>query len=167
MVNARDELGSDLVPDHLTELHDGAFYGWPYSPFGDPVDARVQPPRPDLLARARMPDDALGPHTASLGLAGTAGNRLPPADAEGMFIGPHGSWNHRPHSGYKVVFVGFRQGRPQGLPVDVLTGFLDARGHALGRHRPAGARPALAGRGRGVRPARRRRPDLVRRVAAA
>jgi len=133
VVNERDELGSDLVPDYLTEVHDGAFYGWPYSYFGSNIDARVQPPRPDLVARARMPDYALGPHTASLGLADAAGNRLPPAYAEGMFIGQHGSWNRRPHSGYKVVFVGFRQGRPQGLPVDVLTGFLDEDGHALGR----------------------------------
>ncbi len=133
VVNERDELGSDLVPDYLTELHDGAFYGWPYSYFGDRVDSRVQPPRPDLVAQVRVPDYALGPHTASLGLADAAGNRLPPAYAEGMFIGQHGSWNRRPHSGYKVVFVGFRQGRPQGLPVDVLTGFLDEDGQAMGR----------------------------------
>ncbi len=133
VVNERDELGSDLVPDYLTEVHDGAFYGWPYSYFGTRVDDRVQPPRPDLVAQARVPDYALGPHTAPLGLANAAGNRLPPAFAEGLFVGLHGSWNRRPHSGYKVVFVGFQQGRPQGLPVDVLTGFLDADGQAMGR----------------------------------
>jgi len=132
-VNERDELGSDLVPDYLTAVHDGAFYGWPYSWYGDHVDARVQPPRPDLVARARVPDYALGPHTASLGLAWSGGTTLPAAYAQGMFVGQHGSWNRRPHSGYKVVFVPFTQGRPSGLPLDVLTGFLSADGRAYGR----------------------------------
>ena len=132
-VNERDEIGSDLVPDYMTSVRDGGFYGWPYSYYGGHVDARVQPPRPDLVQRALVPDYALGAHTASLGLAWSGGNRLPAVFAEGMFVGQHGSWNRRPHSGYKVVFVPFRQGRPSGPPVDVLTGFLDAEGNALGR----------------------------------
>ena len=131
-VNERDELGSDLVPDYLTSVRDGAFYGWPYSYFGQHVDARAQPARPALVAAAVVPDYALGPHTASLGLASAAGSRLA-AFHDGMFIGQHGSWNRNPHSGYKVVFVPFRDGTPTGLPVDVLTGFLDAEGHAMGR----------------------------------
>jgi glucose/arabinose dehydrogenase len=133
-VNERDELGSDLVPDYMTAVRDGAFYGWPYSYFGDHVDTRVEPQRPDLVARAVVPDYALGPHTASLGLAfadGAAG--LPAQFRDGAFVGQHGSWNRRPPSGYKVIFVPFRNGRPAGDPVDVLTGFLDAEGDALGR----------------------------------
>lgn len=132
-VNERDEIGSDLVPDYMTSVRDGGFYGWPYSYYGGHVDARVQPPRPDLVQRAIVPDYALGAHTASLGLAWSAGNQLPAVFAEGMFVGQHGSWNRRPHSGYKVIFVPFSQGWPSGRPVDVLTGFLDAEGHALGR----------------------------------
>ncbi len=134
-VNERDELGSDLVPDYMTSVRRGAFYGWPYSYFGQTVDARVEPPRPDLVATAVVPDYALGPHTASLGLAWSGENRFGPAFASGMFIGQHGSWNRRPRSGYKVVFVPFAAGRPAGLPVDVLTGFLDgdeARGRPVG-----------------------------------
>jgi len=142
-VNERDELGSDLVPDYLTAVHDGAFYGWPYSWYGEHVDIRVQPPRPDLVARARVPDYALGPHTASLGLAWSGGTTLPGVYAQGMFVGQHGSWNRRPHSGYKVVFVPFVNGRPSALPLDVLTGFLSPEGRALGR--PVGV--ALDGRG--------------------
>lgn len=133
VVNERDEIGSDLVPDYLTSVRDGAFYGWPYSYFGQTVDARVQPQKPELVAKALVPDFALGSHVAALGLAAAQGNRLPPAFAEGMFIGEHGSWNRDPPSGYKVVFVPFRDGRPAGVPVDVLTGFLDDRGRALGR----------------------------------
>ena len=133
VVNERDELGSDLVPDYLTAVLDGAFYGWPYSWFGSHVDQRVQPPRPDLVAQARVPDYALGPHTSSLGLAWSGGTTLPAAYAQGMFIGQHGSWNRRPHSGYKVVFVPFALGRPTGLPQDVLTGFLSPDGKAYGR----------------------------------
>jgi glucose/arabinose dehydrogenase len=136
VVNERDELGSDLVPDYLTSVRDGAFYGWPYSYFGQHVDERVKPARPDLVAKALVPDYALGPHTASLGLASSEGNTLPPEFARGMFIGQHGSWNRRPHSGYKVIFVPFEGGKATGAPIDVLTGFLSAEGHALGR--PAG-----------------------------
>ena len=121
-VNERDELGSDLVPDYMTSVREGAFYGWPYSYFGDVVDARVQPQRPDLVARAVVPDYALGPHTASVGLAwAEAGVVAPEA---GMVVGQHGSWNRKPRSGYRVVFVPFADGRPDGMPVDLLTGFL-------------------------------------------
>ncbi|MBA3478876.1 MAG: sorbosone dehydrogenase family protein [Lautropia sp.] len=133
VVNERDEIGSDLVPDYLTSVKDGAFYGWPYSYFGAKVDERVEPQRPDLVAKAIKPDYALGPHTASLGLASAEGSRLTPALSSGMFIGQHGSWNRKPHSGYKVVFVPFRDGRPAGEPVDVLTGFLTEKGEAQGR----------------------------------
>jgi glucose/arabinose dehydrogenase len=133
VVNERDEIGSDLVPDYLTSVRDGAFYGWPYSYYGQNVDVRVKPPRPDLVARAVSPDYALGSHVAPLGLAFSDGKALPPALASGAFVGEHGSWNRIPHSGYKVVFVPFAQGRPAGLPVDVLTGFLSAEGHAYGR----------------------------------
>ena len=133
VVNERDELGSDLVPDYLTSVRDGAFYGWPYSYFGQNVDTRVEPAQPQQVATATVPDYALGPHTASLGLASAAGNKLPASFAEGMFIGQHGSWNRRPHSGYKVIFVPFVDGRPVGLPVDVLSGFLSEAGDALGR----------------------------------
>lgn len=132
-VNERDELGSDLVPDYMTSLRDGGFYGWPYSYFGDHVDERVKPPRPDLVQRAIVPDYALGPHTASLGLAWSAGSKLPAPFTQGMFVGQHGSWNRRPLSGYKVIFVPFRDGKPAGSPVDVLTGFVDAEGNARGR----------------------------------
>ena len=132
-VNERDELGSDLVPDYMTSVRDGAFYGWPYSYFGQHVDERVKPPRPELVATAIPPDYALGPHTASLGLASSAGTTLPATFANGMFIGQHGSWNRRPHSGYKVIFVPFESGKPSGVPVDVLTGFLSEEGTALGR----------------------------------
>jgi glucose/arabinose dehydrogenase len=134
VVNERDELGSDLVPDYLTALTDGGFYGWPYSYFGRNVDERVQPQRPDLVAQAIRPDYALGPHTASLGLAFADGSTALPAQfGYGVFIGQHGSWNRRPHSGYKVIFVPFSAGRPAGMPVDVLTGFLSQDGQAYGR----------------------------------
>jgi glucose/arabinose dehydrogenase len=133
VVNERDELGSDLVPDYLSSVRDGAFYGWPYSYYGQHVDERVKPPRPDLVATAIAPDFALGPHVAPLGLANSAGTSLPVAYANGMFVGEHGSWNRRPHSGYKVVFVPFAGGRPAGVPVDVLTGFLNEGGEAQGR----------------------------------
>jgi len=133
VVNERDELGSDLVPDYLTSVRDGGFYGWPYSYYGQHVDARVTPQRPDLVAQAITPDYALGPHTASLGLASSAGTTLPAVFANGMFIGQHGSWNRRPHSGYKVIFVPFTNGKPSGAPVDVLTGFLSKEGNAYGR----------------------------------
>ena len=133
-VNERDELGSDLVPDYMTSVRDGGFYGWPYSYFGQHVDTRVDPPRPDLVAMAISPDYALGPHTASLGLASAHGTSLPPPFQRGMFVGQHGSWNRRPHSGYKVIFVPFSGGKPAAGPVvDVLTGFITAAGDALGR----------------------------------
>jgi glucose/arabinose dehydrogenase len=133
VVNERDELGSDLVPDYLTSVRDGGFYGWPYSYYGPHVDERVTPPRPDLVATAIAPDYALGPHTAPLGLASSAGTTLPEVFTKGMFIGQHGSWNRRPHSGYKVIFIPFDSGNPSGEPVDVLTGFLSGDGNALGR----------------------------------
>jgi glucose/arabinose dehydrogenase len=134
VVNERDEIGSDLVPDYLTSVRDGAFYGWPWSYFGAVVDARVQPARPDRVSTAVAPDYALGPHTASLGLAWAAGNTLGPAFGTGMFVGQHGSWNRRPLAGYKVVFVPFAGDRPTGAqPVDVLAGFVDAEGKARGR----------------------------------
>ena len=132
VVNERDELGSDLVPDYLTSVQAGAFYGWPYSYFGSHVDTRVQPPRPDLVARAVVPDYALGAHTASLGLAWSDGRALP-GFGPGMVIGQHGSWNRKPLSGYKVVFVPFDGARPAGLPRDLLTGFLTEDGRARGR----------------------------------
>lgn len=132
-VNERDELGSDLVPDYMTSVKDGGFYGWPWSYYGQHVDTRVKPANPEMVAKAIVPDYALGPHTASLGLASAKGNALPPQFAEGMFVGQHGSWNRKPHSGYKVVFVPFSDGKPVGKPVDVLTGFLSDDGKALGR----------------------------------
>lgn len=132
-VNERDEIGGDLVPDYMTAVRDGAFYGWPYSYYGQHLDPRVQPQRPDLVARAIPPDYALGAHTASLGLAFSSGDALPMRFREGAFVGQHGSWNRRPPSGYRVVFVPFAGGRPAGAPIDVLTGFRDASGDALGR----------------------------------
>ena len=133
VVNERDELGSDMVPDYLTSVRDGAFYGWPYSYYGQHVDIRVKPQRPDLVATAIAPDYALGTHTAPLGLASSVGTTLPAVFANGMFVGQHGSWNRRPHSGYKVIFVPFENGRPSGAPIDVLTGFLSEKGTAYGR----------------------------------
>ncbi len=133
VVNERDELGSDLVPDYMTSVRDGGFYGWPYSYYGQHVDERVTPQRPELVARAIVPDYALGPHTAPLGLASSDGATLPAPLVSGMFIGQHGSWNRRPHSGYKVIFVPFESGKPSGVPVDVLTGFLSEEGNAYGR----------------------------------
>ena len=132
-VNERDELGSDLVPDYMTSVRDGAFYGWPYSYYGQHVDTRVNPRRPDKVATALAPDYALGAHTASLGLAFYNAALLPKKYAGGAFIGQHGSWNRKPHSGYKVVFVPFADGRPAGPLQDVLTGFLTAEGNANGR----------------------------------
>ena len=133
VVNERDEIGSDLVPDYLTSVRDGGFYGWPYSYYGQHVDERAQPQQPALVASAIAPDYALGPHTASLGLVSSVGTSLPARFASGMFIGQHGSWNRRPHSGYKVIFVPFEAGKPAGEPSDVLTGFLSAEGNAFGR----------------------------------
>lgn len=134
VVNERDELGSDLVPDYLTSVREGGFYGWPYSYYGRHVDERVQPQNPQMVEKAIVPDYALGPHTASLGLVGSEHSRLPAPFQKGMFIGQHGSWNREPKSGYKVVFVPFRNGKPDGMPIDVVTGFLDdAAEYAYGR----------------------------------
>ncbi|MCD6040785.1 MAG: sorbosone dehydrogenase [Burkholderiales bacterium] len=124
VVNERDELGSDLVPDYLTAVREGGFYGWPYSYYGATIDERVEPQRPDLVAKAIKPDYALGNHVAPLGLA---------FSQDGAYIGQHGSWNRRPPSGYNVVFVPFRDGRPAGQPVEVLGGFLNEKGEAYGR----------------------------------
>jgi glucose/arabinose dehydrogenase len=122
------------VPDYLTSVQDGGFYGWPYSYYGQHVDQRVVPQRADLVAKAIAPDYALGPHTASLGMASSLGTSLPAAFNNGMFIGQHGSWNRRPHSGYKVIFVPFADGKPSGeAPLDVLTRFLSEDGDAFGR----------------------------------
>jgi glucose/arabinose dehydrogenase len=132
-VNERDEIGSDLVPDYMTSVREGGFYGWPYSYYGQHVDVRARPPRPDLVASAIAPDYALGAHTASLGLAFNTGRLLPAHYAGGAFVGQHGSWNRVPPSGYRVVHVAFRAGRPVGPVEEVLTGFLDSAGHAQGR----------------------------------
>ncbi|MBD9463679.1 PQQ-dependent sugar dehydrogenase [Pseudomonas sp. Pdm06] len=132
-VNERDEIGSDLVPDYITSVKDGAFYGWPYSYYGQHVDVRVEPQNPALVAKAIAPDYAVGPHTASLGLTFAEGSALPAPFTEGAFVGQHGSWNRKPHSGYKVIFVPFNGGKPVGQPVDVLTGFLNADEKAQGR----------------------------------
>jgi glucose/arabinose dehydrogenase len=149
VANERDELGSDLVPDYLTSVRDGAFYGWPWSYYGNHVDTRVEPPQPAQVARAVAPDFALGAHVAALGLATAGGGASAPlvralgvaglpaataaAEQQGMFIGLHGSWNRRPRSGYKVVYVPFNGARPAGGMVDVLDGFVDADGNARGR----------------------------------
>ena len=142
-VNERDEIGSDLVPDYMTSVKDGGFYGWPYSYYGQHVDERVKPPRSDLVAKAISPDYALGPHAASLGLVFYDGKLLPSHYANGAFVGQHGSWNRRPPSGYKVIFVPFANGRPAGDAEDILTGFLSADGDAYGR--PVGVTMDKAG----------------------
>jgi glucose/arabinose dehydrogenase len=133
VANERDEIGSDLVPDYLTSVKEGAFYGWPYSYYGQHVDVRVKPPRPDLVAKAIPPDYALGAHVAALGLTFAEGARLGPLFTNGAFIGQHGSWNRKPLSGYNVVYVPFAKGKPNGKPVEVLGGFVDKNGDALGR----------------------------------
>jgi hypothetical protein len=132
-VNERDELGSDLVPDYMTAVRDGAFYGWPYSYYGNHIDTRARPPNPGLVEKAIAPDYALGAHTASLGLASSQGTTLPARFEHGMFVGQHGSWNRRPRSGYKVIFVPFTDGVPSGDPADVLIGFVKENGDAMGR----------------------------------
>jgi len=129
-VNERDELGSDLVPDYMTSVEDGGFYGWPYSYFGQHVDTRVEPQRPDLVEKALVPNYALGPHTAALGLAfAPPGSRFP----YGAYVGQHGSWNREPPSGYQVVFVPFANGEPSGVMTPILTGFLNENDEAQGR----------------------------------
>ena len=132
-VNERDELGDHVPPDYMTALHDGGFYGWPFSYYGQYIDDRVKPQNPTLVATALVPDYALGAHTASLGLAWSGSVDLPSRFREGMFVGQHGSWNRKRLSGYKVIFVPFANGRPAGPPIDVLTGFLDSENHAQGR----------------------------------
>ena len=133
VVNERDEIGSDLVPDYLTSVKEGAFYGWPWSYWGGVVDARVTPQQPERVAKALAPDYALGAHVAPLGLVFSHARGMPPEFANGAFIGEHGSWNRKPKSGYKVVFVPFIGGKPSGPPVDILTGFLSADEKAHGR----------------------------------
>jgi glucose/arabinose dehydrogenase len=131
--NERDEIGADTPPDFLTTVEDGAFYGWPFSYWGQHVDVRVKPPRPDLVSRATVPDYGLGPHTASLGLVFYRGAAFPPNYRGGAFVGQHGSWNRQPLSGYRVVFVPFADGRPQ-MPAQVfLTGFLNRDNKIQGR----------------------------------
>lgn len=133
VVNERDEIGGDLVPDYMTSVQDGGFYGWPYSYFGKHVDARVTPQRPDLVAKAIVPDYALGSHTGSLGLTFSDSANLGPGLAHGAFVGQHGSWNRKPFSGYRVIFVPFRDDKPSGAPRELLTGFLSEDGKAQGR----------------------------------
>jgi glucose/arabinose dehydrogenase len=133
VVNERDEIGSDLVPDYLTSVRDGGFYGWPWSYYGQHVDERVKPPNPDLVAKAIKPDYALGSHVAPLGLTFAEGAKLGPRFASGAFVGRHGSWNRKPLNGYDVIFVPFAQGKPNGMPIDVLTGFVNAKEQAQGR----------------------------------
>jgi glucose/arabinose dehydrogenase len=142
-VNERDGMGDHLPPDYMTAVRAGGFYGWPYSYFGQHLDGRVKSQDPDLVAKAIAPDYALGAHTASLGLCWSGAANLPAPFQHGMFIGQHGSWNRSVRSGYRVVFVAFEEGRPQGLPIDVLTGFLNARGQAQGR--PVGVAMDLQG----------------------
>ena len=134
VVNERDEIGDNVPPDYMTSVQDGGFYGWPYSYWGKIVDERVRPQRPDLVEKSITPDYALGPHTASLGLAYYNGDALPSAFRNGMVIGQHGSWNRSELSGYRVVFIPFKDGRPDGMPRDVLTGFVNEKsGKAHGR----------------------------------
>ena len=133
VVNERDEIGSDLVPDYMTSVRDGAFYGWPYSYYGQNVDVRVKPQDPQKVSSAIKPDYALGAHTASLGLTFYSGTLFPAHYAGGAFVGRHGSWNRNPPSGYDVIFVPFTNGMPAGAPENILTGFLDKDGKAMGR----------------------------------
>jgi glucose/arabinose dehydrogenase len=134
VVNERDEIGSDLVPDYLSSVEEGGFYGWPYSYYGPHVDTRVEPQRPDLVAQAKVPDYALGPHTGSLGLTFNNADNWPQPFGRGAFVGQHGSWNRKPLSGYKVVFIPFTAaGEPSGAPVDVLTEFVNEDEEARGR----------------------------------
>ncbi|EGY01777.1 putative glucose/sorbosone dehydrogenase [Nitrospirillum viridazoti Y2] len=133
VVNERDELGPNLVPDYMTSVKDGGFYGWPYSYYGQNIDPRVKPQRPDLVARAIVPDYALSTHVAPLGMVFYTGSTLPSSYQGGAFVGEHGSWNRKIPNGYKVIFIPFSNGQPNGQPVDVVTGFLDQDGRAHGR----------------------------------
>ena len=132
-VNERDELGNDLVPDYMTSVTPGGFYGWPWSYYGQIVDTRVEPRNPDMVARALRPDYALGAHTASLGLTFGEGGLFPARYRGGAFVGQHGSWNRTPRNGYRVIFVPFVGGVPSGPPEDILTGFLNEQDQAMGR----------------------------------
>jgi glucose/arabinose dehydrogenase len=133
VVNERDELGPNLVPDYMTSVRDGGFYGWPYSYYGQHIDPRVQPQRPDLVAKALVPDYALSSHVAPLGMVFDTANGMPERYSGGAFVGEHGSWNRPILNGYKVVFIPFRGGKPNGMAEDVVTGFLDSDGHTRGR----------------------------------
>lgn len=133
VINERDEIGPNLVPDYLTSIKEGGFYGWPYSYYGSHLDPRVMPQRPDLVAQAIPPDYALGSHVAPLGLAFNSSTTLPASYRDGAFVGEHGSWDRSPLSGYKVVFVPFKDGRPAGPPQDVVTGFVRPNEQANGR----------------------------------
>ena len=135
VVNERDELGPQLVPDYLTSVREGAFYGWPYSYWGKNLDPRVMPQKPELVARAIAPDYALGSHVAALGLSFASNGGFGGAFSQGAFIGEHGSWNRQDPSGYKVVWVPFANGQPSGQPVDFVTGFIT---HSGTRGRPVG-----------------------------
>ena len=133
VVNERDEIGPELVPDYLTSVREGAFYGWPYSYWGQNIDPRVRPQNPELVATAIAPDYALGSHVAALGLSFARDGGFGGTFTKGAFVGQHGSWNRRDLSGYKVVWVPFAGGRPAGEPVDFATGFLTEDGEARGR----------------------------------
>jgi len=133
VVNERDQIGSDLVPDYLTSVKEGGFYGWPYAYYGKNVDTRVKPPRPDLVEKSIAPDYALGAHVAPLGLAFYEGSLLPEGYRNGAIVGNHGSWNRKPRSGYNVVFIAFRDGKPEGKPVEMLKDFVNKDGEAQGR----------------------------------
>ncbi|MFC7611065.1 PQQ-dependent sugar dehydrogenase [Pseudoroseomonas aestuarii] len=132
VVNERDEIGPDLVPDYLTSVREGGFYGWPYSYWGQNVDMRVQPQDPEKVAAAIRPDYSLGAHVAALGVA-FSNPAMGEAFADGVFVGEHGSWNRNVPTGYRVVFVPFRDGQPAGAPVDFVSGFLNGEGRARGR----------------------------------
>jgi glucose/arabinose dehydrogenase len=137
VVNERDEIGPDLVPDYLTSIRDGGFYGWPYSYWGQHVDVRVHPQNPDMVAKAIKPDYGLSSHVAALGVTFSQGETLSPQFADGAFVGEHGSWDRRPLNGYQVIFVPFVNGRPSGMPIPVVTNFL-AADHKTVRGRPVG-----------------------------
>jgi glucose/arabinose dehydrogenase len=133
VVNERDELGPNLVPDYLTAVQDRGFYGWPYSYWGQHVDPRVRPRHPELVARAIKPDYGLSSHVAPLGLTFYTGTSFPPMFRGGAFIGEHGSWNRDQLNGYRVVFIRFAGGRPVGKPIDFVRGFINDKGQAMGR----------------------------------
>jgi glucose/arabinose dehydrogenase len=133
VVNERDELGNDLVPDYMTSVQDGGFYGWPYSYWGQHLEPRIEQQNPELVAKAIVPDYGLGSHTAPLGLTYSGETTLPPPFENGMFVGQHGSWNRVRYNGYQVIFIPFTEGMPSGDPVVVLSGFIENDGDAKGR----------------------------------